>query len=188
MPGQIVILNGAPRSGKSSIAAAMQARLDGVWINFGVDAAITTLPERYRPGIGLRPGGERPDLEPLVQRLYTAHFDAIAALSRQDVSIVADFGIHEGYTEPLGIWGDLRQRLTGLPLLTVGVFCPLDIIMARRNANPVGYVAGPGIPDPVRRWQDAVHLGHDYDFVVDNSQMTPAEAADLIGRRLTPSS
>jgi hypothetical protein len=35
--GRIVILNGPPRSGKSSIAAAIQARFDGVWMNLGVD-------------------------------------------------------------------------------------------------------------------------------------------------------
>ena len=37
--GQIVILNGTPRSGKSSIAAAIQASFDGVWMNLGVAIA-----------------------------------------------------------------------------------------------------------------------------------------------------
>ena len=36
-PGQIIILNGTPRSGKSSIAAAIQNTFDGVWMNLGVD-------------------------------------------------------------------------------------------------------------------------------------------------------
>ena len=65
-PGQIVVLNGAPRSGKSSIAAAIQATFDGVWMNLGVDVfARHVTPPRCQPGIGLRPGGERPDLEEL---------------------------------------------------------------------------------------------------------------------------
>jgi chloramphenicol 3-O phosphotransferase len=34
-PGQIVILNGAPRSGKSSIVEAIQDTFDGVWMNLG---------------------------------------------------------------------------------------------------------------------------------------------------------
>lgn len=38
MPGQIIILNGAPRSGKSSIARAIQESFDGAWINLGVDS------------------------------------------------------------------------------------------------------------------------------------------------------
>jgi hypothetical protein len=65
-PGQIVVLNGPPRSGKSSIAHAIQNTFDGVWMNLGVDGFKQMTPERFQPGIGLRPGGERPDLEPLV--------------------------------------------------------------------------------------------------------------------------
>ena len=34
-PGQIIILNGAPRSGESSIAAVVQDTFDGVWMNLG---------------------------------------------------------------------------------------------------------------------------------------------------------
>lgn len=36
--GQIIILNGAPRSGKSSIARAIQEGFEGPWINLGVDS------------------------------------------------------------------------------------------------------------------------------------------------------
>ena len=34
-PGQIIILNGAPRSGKSSIVTVIQETFDGVWLNLG---------------------------------------------------------------------------------------------------------------------------------------------------------
>ena len=64
-PGQLVILNGPPRSGKSSIAAAIQNSFEGVWMNLGVDRFMAMTPKRYQHGIGLRPGGERPDLEPV---------------------------------------------------------------------------------------------------------------------------
>ena len=83
-PGQIIILNGAPRAGKSSIAAALQERFDGVWVNLGVDAQMASLPERLRPGIGLRPGGDRPEIEALVPALYVALYDSIAAYSQGD--------------------------------------------------------------------------------------------------------
>lgn len=55
-PGRIVILNGAPRSGKSSIAEAIQETFDGPWMNLGVDAYMErVMPRRCLPGIGLRP-------------------------------------------------------------------------------------------------------------------------------------
>jgi chloramphenicol 3-O-phosphotransferase len=80
--GQIVILNGNPRAGKSSIATTIQNRFEGVWMNMGVDRFKQMTPERYQPGIGLRLGGERPDLEPLIVILYQAMYEAIAGHSR----------------------------------------------------------------------------------------------------------
>ncbi len=58
--GTIIILNGAPRSGKSSIARIIQEEFSGVWINLGVDAFMQMTPKRYQPGIGLRPGANVP--------------------------------------------------------------------------------------------------------------------------------
>ena len=62
-PGHGVVLNRPPRSGKSSIVRAIQNTFDGVWMNLGVDGFKQMTPELLQPGIGLRPGGERPDLE-----------------------------------------------------------------------------------------------------------------------------
>ena len=90
MTGRIVILNGAPRSGKSALGHAVQARLHGAWINLGVDASMAMTPAYLQPGIGLRPGGERPDLEPHVQRLYAELFSTIAAEARTGRDVVSD--------------------------------------------------------------------------------------------------
>ncbi len=119
MTGRIIILNGAPRSGKSSIAHALQA--SGPWINLGVDAAVATTPPALRPGIGLRPGGERPDLEPAVRRLYGALFAAIAAHADAGFDVVSDLGLHDSYSQPLGIRADMLHRLSAFHLLLVGV-------------------------------------------------------------------
>src|SRR5437016_73175 len=126
-PGTIVVLNGAPRSGKSSIAAAMQETFDGPWMNLGVDVyARHVTPERYRPGIGLRPGGERQDLESLVPLFYDALYESIAAHSRLGLNVVADVGHHDGYATPRNILAGCAQRLGGLPVLFVGVRCPIE--------------------------------------------------------------
>jgi len=191
-PGQIVILNGAPRSGKSSIAAAIQDRFDGPWMNLGVDAHVLHItPPRYRPGIGLRPGGERQDIEPLVPVLYAALYDSIAAHSRLGPNVVVDVGHHDAYATPRGILADSARRLTGVPVLFVGVRCPVEIIMERRNRSEAGregqYAtasAGGAVPGPVLLWQREVHIPGIYDLEVDTSRLTAAECADAIRRRL----
>ena len=182
--GRIVVLNGAPRSGKSSIAAAIQAQVPGNWINLGVDAHMRMTPPQLLPGVGLRPGGERPDLEPAVVQLYSALYDSIAAHSRLGLNVVVDVGHHDWYSRPLGILPACARRLAGLPAYLVGVRCPIEIIMERRRANPQGYLAGDGIPEPVQRWQDAVHRPGLYDLEVDSSVLTPEAAATRIELRL----
>lgn len=189
MAGQVIILNGAPRSGKSSIARAVQESFDGVWINLGVDVYEQATPARYRPGIGLRPGGERPDLEALAPGLYAALYESIAAHSRLGLNVVADVGHHDAYLRPLHIVADCARRLVGLPVLFVGVRCPLEIIMERRAASAAdkGYVTGSAddpLPLPVRLWQEEVHRPGVYDLEVDTSLLSPEQCADAIRRRL----
>jgi chloramphenicol 3-O phosphotransferase len=186
MNGRIVILNGAPRSGKSSIARTMQQSLPGQWINLGVDAQNASLPEDLRPGIGLRPGGERPDLEPLVQRLYAALYGAVAAHARQGFDVVVDVGHHDFYSTPLHILPACARLLAGLDVLFVGVHCPIEIIMERRNADPQGglYLGGEAVPEPVQRWQDAVHVPGLYDLEVDTGTMSPSDCVAAIASAL----
>jgi len=185
-PGQIIILNGAPRSGKSSIAAVIQAAFDGVWMNLGVDRFMDMTPARYLPGIGLRPGGEGQDIEPLVPVLYSAMYESIAAHSRLGLNVVVDVGHHDAYAIPRGILADSARRLRGLPVLFVGVRCPIQVIMQRRrdtgwNAEST---ADSPVPLPVRLWQREVHIPGIYDLEVDTSSLSPAECAAVIRKRL----
>ncbi|WP_205856670.1 chloramphenicol phosphotransferase CPT family protein [Phytoactinopolyspora endophytica] len=183
--GQIIILNGVPRSGKSSIATAIQETFDGVWMNLGVDHFMRMTPERFQPGVGLRPGGERPDLEPFVATLYLAMYDSVAAHSRIGVNVVVDVGHHDHYSRPLGILSRCARRLSGLPVLFVGVRCPIDVVMERRHAT-WGVDPGDGtVPTPVRRWQEAVHTPGVYDLEVDTSVHAAEECVDIIRRRLS---
>ena len=184
-PGQIVILNGPPRSGKSSIAAVLQDTFEGVWMNLGVDGFKQSTPRRYQPGIGLRPGGERPDLEPLVVVLYRAMYASIAAHSRLGLNVVVDVGHHDSYSIPREILPDCARQLHGLPVLFVGVRCPIEVIMQRRRATWGDSVAaGDPIPKPVRLWQTAVHQPGIYDLELDTSVLSPEACAEVIRQRL----
>jgi chloramphenicol 3-O phosphotransferase len=189
--GDVVVLNGAPRSGKSTIAAAMQDTFGGLWLNLGVDAFSGATPARSRPGIGLRPGGERPDLEDDVVLLYEGLFASVATLSHLGLDVVVDVGLHDRYSRPLGILGLVATRLEGTPAYLVGVQCPLEVIMARRDEGtregsaPYLTTSPEGsIPDPVLRWQEAVHTPGVYDVEVDTSVASPTQCAATIRRRL----
>ena len=185
-PGQIIILNGVPRSGKSSIVAVIQDTFDGLWMNLGVDRFMQMTPTRYLPGIGLRPGGERQDIEPLVPILYRAMYESIAAHSRLGLNVVVDVGHHDAYAIPRGILPDCAQRLSGLPVLFVGVRCPIEIIMERRRTTgwDTGSAADAVVPRPVRLWQQEVHIPGIYDLEVDTSTLSPSECATLIRQHL----
>ena len=190
--GRIIVLNGAPRSGKSSIVEAIQAGFDGVWMNLGVDAYVRHVtPARYRPGIGLRPGGERPDLEPLIPRFYAALYASIAAHSRLGLNVIAEFGHHDAHSHPLGILADCARQLAGLPALFVGVRCSLDVVMQRRLAesperqgNYVSVSPDMAIPAPVLAWQEHVHRPGIYDLEVDTSSNSAQACAAEIRRLL----
>jgi len=181
-PGPVVILNGAPRSGKTTVARALAAADDRDWTNLGVETSRAATPTALQPGLGLRPGGERPDVEAALPGLIAALYDEVAGHSRAGRAVVVDVGHHEGHSRPLGTWALVAGRLAGLPAWVVGVRCPLDEVVRRRASGP-GYEAlGPdGEPTPaVRRWQDEVHRPGRYDLEIDTSVLTPDEAAARI--------
>jgi len=189
--GTIVVLNGTPRSGKSSIAAALQGSAGGVWLNLGVDAFESVTPAHLRPGIGLRPGGARPDLEPHVVALFDALYASVLACSRLGLDVVVDVGHHDDYSSPRGILPAVARTLAGLPAHLVGVRCPDEEILARRDRvepGREGRYAGRSpdgsVPDIVRRWDRAVHDPGIYDLEVDTSRSSPAACAAAIAERI----
>jgi chloramphenicol 3-O phosphotransferase len=181
--GQIVILNGAPRSGKSSIAVAIQERFDGVWMNVGVDVARAMTPPRAQPGVGLRPGEATHPAAPLVPLLYGALYESVAAHSGLGPNVVVDVGHHD-----LELLAASARRLVGLPVLFVGVRCPTDVVMQRPRASAPGTYAtaevDEPIPLPVLLWQSEVHAHWTYDLDVDTSVRTPQQCAAAIEQRL----
>jgi chloramphenicol 3-O phosphotransferase len=155
-------------------------------MNLGVDTFKEHVtPKRYSPGIGLRPGGERPDLEPLITLFYSAMYESIAAHSRLGLNVVVDVGHHDAYAISRGILADSARRLKGLPVLFVGVRCPIEVIMERRrNTWGAAGSADSSVPAPVHRFQREVHIPGIYDLEVDTSSLSPGECAEVIRRRL----
>jgi chloramphenicol 3-O phosphotransferase len=152
-------------------------------------------PRQLRPGIGLRPGGERPDLEDAVVALFDALYASVVAWSRSGRNVVVDVGHHDDYSKPLGILPKVAGALRGLPAFFIGVRCAVEVIMVRRDAGPGGGAGGAGgryvtsegdgsVPDVVHRWERAVHDPGIYDLEVDTSTQTAAACAVAVRRRL----
>jgi chloramphenicol 3-O phosphotransferase len=172
--GSIVVLNGAPRSGKSTTVAAIQETLRGTWMNLGVDVSRLTTPPSAQPGIGLRPGEQAHPSAVLRPVLYAAFWESVAAHARVGLDVAVDVGLYEP-----SLARDAAERLAGLPVLFVGVRCPLAVVLERRGADP-----GEPTPTPVLRWQDKVHAHWEYDLEIDTSVLTPRECASAIGKAL----
>ena len=191
-PGTVVVLNGVPRSGKSSIVAEIQDTFPGVWMNLGVDVfcrAVTPL--RFQPGVGLRPGGIRSEVEALIPDLYAAQYDSIAAHARHGLNVVADMDHHDAYSRPLGVLADVARRLSGLSAWLIGVRCPMEVVLERRiDTWGEPPPADGAIPEEVRRWEDEVHRPGLYDLEVDTSVMSPSQCAsairELLGSDIEP--
>ena len=139
------------------------------------------------PGPGPQKGGDNPELETLVPTLYFAMYDSVVAHSRLGLNVIVEGGLHGAFHPALP--SDCAKRLAGLPVLFVGVHCPIETIMERRSASPPGsYAVGTSddpVPAPVRLWQEEVHKPGIYDLEVDTSLLSPEECADAIGTRLS---
>lgn len=190
LPGMAVVLNGAPRSGKSSIASAIQRMSREPWMNLGADRFIEITPERLRPGIGLRPagiagrpGGERPDLEPLIPIMYDALYASIAVHLRLGLNVVTDVAHHDDYATLSGILYKCAGRLEGLRTYFVGVRCPAEIVWQRRKDTWLREQDLPDdtpVPELVRIWDREVHQPGIYDLVVDTSRSSAETCAGMI--------
>lgn len=119
-------------------------------------------------------------------RLYHGLYKAIAAHSRLGVNVVVDAVHHDSYSTPRGILRTSARQLDGLPVLFVGVRCPVEVALERRRATwgGIGYQPSAVVEDPVGLWHAAVHDPGTYDLEVDTSVLRPEECADLIAGRL----
>jgi chloramphenicol 3-O phosphotransferase len=163
----------------------MQAASGCAWMILGVDAVMRAAPPALPPGIGLRPGGERPDLEPLVERSYRALHGAIAALAREGLHVAVDIGHHEARSRPLRLRPRCPARLDGRPVLVVGIRCPLEETMRRREGSAPHHARAAAAepapePAPFRRWQEGVHDPGLRDPEVDTARSSPQDRAEAI--------
>ena len=154
--GGVIVLNGTSSSGKSSLAAALQERLEGSWLHAEMDLFARMLPRRYQ--ITPARWGS----------LREGSFAAVAALARARNNVIFDIVL------PPSARSELAAALDDVPTVFIGVTCQQDVAEEReaiRADRAVGLVA---------KQIDVVHRGCDYDFTVDTVGSSPVEAADQI--------
>ena len=80
-----------------------------------------------------KPFALREKIEGLAPTMYAAMYESVASHSRLGLNVVVDVGHHDDYEGPEGILYDCARRMEGLPVLFVGVRCPVEVVFERRR-------------------------------------------------------
>ncbi len=160
----VILLNGSSSSGKSSIAQALRGIRPKPAFYVGVDHF-----NAMRPGWST---GDETVSEGLAMNRALHRAVAVLATSGWDI-IVEHVLVNPLYLK------DCVEQLTALPVLFVGVRCPLEVLERRereRGDRTIGIA---------RDQIDRVHAHGVYDMEVDTALHDPAECALQIQQRLT---
>jgi chloramphenicol 3-O phosphotransferase len=173
----VIVLNGTSSAGKSTIARALQAQLDELFLTFGIDTLIQALPivdgVRSR-GIDFLADG-RIELAPEFRRAEASWYAGLAEIARAGTGVIIDEVFLGGGRSQ----ARLEQRLHGLSVLWVGVDCDVATATARettRGDRPIGLVAQQAL---------VVHDGVHYDLRVDTTTTSASDCARTIAAAMT---
>jgi chloramphenicol 3-O phosphotransferase len=174
-PG-VIVLNGGSSSGKSSIAACLQRRLEGTWLTLGIDDLIRAISHgpidttaggtlEFTPDGSVVVGGE-------FRRAEAAWCEGLAAMARagDGVGIIIDEVFLAGGKSQ----ARLRSALERLPTVWVGVRCQPEVAEARERKRADRHIG------MARHQSERVHRGVAYDVVVDTSDTTADDCAQAI--------
>jgi chloramphenicol 3-O phosphotransferase len=120
LAGTVIILNGPPQAGKSSIAAAAQSLADQPYWTLGVDDLFGRMLPTEAANRGLAEADYR-----AMRGLHAA----VAGMARSGCSMLVDYTL----LDPA--WAqELQAFLEGLDLVWVNVECPAETLQAREQA------------------------------------------------------
>ena|GEM_PF-519407 len=172
---QVIVLNGASSSGKTSIARCLQSMLTTPWLHLGIDDLIRALPDKGIEDGSLLSISEAGQVE--VGRgwraLESSWYIGVASIAASGTGVIVDDVLLDG-----GASQDrLRTAFGGLGVFWVGVKCDRDVARAREASRP-DRIAGMAESQAA-----AVHEGVVYDVIVDTSRATSqACAAEILAK------
>lgn len=184
----IIFLNGASSSGKSSIVSALQNLLDDNYLHIGIDKFIGMMPEKTNDWVGetVKDGfywqqvkladGElayRVTAGAYGQKINAAYRQCTANLAQMGLKIIVDDVINGN--EELQLW---KILLTSYKVIYVGVFCD-EAELKHREKTRTDRKIGTAIEQHYR-----VHQNIDYDFTVNTTKMSALECAKAIATKM----
>lgn len=183
--GKIIILDGCPSAGKTTIAKKIQEQSDEPYLYAGIDVFVHMIPaqwitfsqeltkaagfefvlgtdEQGRPSIklGLGEWGEK---------LILGYVNAIRGLAEAGNNVIADGVITKAK------WLEyISLSLKDFDTCFVGLFAPLEVLEERERyrLEPAGQARG--------RFQEVYSLEKSYDLIIDTSKISPDKAAKNI--------
>jgi len=170
--GRAIVLNGSSSAGKTSLARAVQDRLDGWWLLFGLDTLITAMPWRMfgtPDGHTIRADGSI-EIGPGWRLAHDRWRSSVGSLVHAGANVILDEVFLDGAEDQVR-W---RHALEGLAVTWVGVKCDVEVAAAREAAR------GDRVQHMARVQAALVHEGVDYDVVVDTTALSAEELAPVV--------
>jgi chloramphenicol 3-O phosphotransferase len=182
-PGNIIVLNGTSSSGKTTLAKALQRRLDEPYLHLGNDqflhphspeglVAFGDSSAQAEGWLGVFEADRLVDLKvgPVGLRWLHGMYLAIAAWSSAGNHVIADLVIHDER-----IWRAAVDAFYPLPAWLISVYCPLDVAEQREQTRTERRA-----PGGARVFYDGVYGQTVYDLRVDTALSSPEECVERI--------
>ncbi|MGB8467792.1 MAG: AAA family ATPase [Candidatus Babeliales bacterium] len=187
--GTLIVLNGLPASGKTTIQQRLQEKSDKVWLAMGIDSLLfKTLPSNYMSGEDrdnlpnkkqvayLLKGHDQNDAPhtkvqfgPIGHTIAQGMFQAVAAYVRAGNNVIFDLVLFDTQ------WIDYAKKaFDTLKVYGIGLTLPLTEQQKRETDR------GTTTPGIGNAHYHTVHAGITYDLMFDTSKVTVDEAVDAI--------
>ena len=183
---RVVVLNGGSSAGKSTLARAFRderAAVGDFWLLTGIDDYLVKVPGAWfelgehvgqfsRDGMRAEfgPNGAVISFGPVGRGVLNAYQGAVAAAAHAGLQVIVDELVFDR-----AAWDHWGVVLAGLDVVWVGVRCAPDVAELREAAR------GDRTPGKARHSASFAHDHARYDFTIDTTERTPAEAlSDLM--------